>query len=413
MIRIDLRENGDPLEVELPDRVGLALAGLDIVSAVPSITPGVWTISATSRVGVARIGEVELWIEPKLDIRRLFFLLGYALTGNGWQDADVDLAEAPNLLVALARAFARQADKALQQGLLQGYRTVEEALPVLRGRLRETEQVGRRYGLMVPVEVRFDEYTADIAENQLLRAAAKLLLRLPRIPKDVRRSLLRLILRLSDISTITPGHPLPRWQPSRLNIRYHLALRIARLVLQGNSVEHQRGSVRFDGFLINMAKLFEDFVTVALSEALAPLGGRCRLQDRWHLDDAEAIAMKPDLVWYDVFGRAAAIVDAKYKAEKSSGFPDADLYQMLAYCTAVALPRGHLVYAKGNEAATVHTVRNVGIEIIQHAVDLDVPPDELVEQMRILAAQVSASRSDSSGPALRRHSGLNDAASRY
>lgn len=390
MIRIELRENDDPIDVVLPDHVGRSLAALDVVSAVPSLLAGSWTLSATTRVGVARFGDVELWIRPKLPIERLLFLLGYALTGHGWQDSNVELAEAPELLVALARAFARQADKALQQGLLQGYRTVEDAMPVLRGRLRETEQMGRRFGLMLPAEVRYDEYTADVAENQLLRTAARRLLRLPRLPKDVRKSLLRTDLRLNVVTPLLPGHPLPAWQPSRLNTRYHVALRIAELVLRGNSVEHERGNVRFDGFLINMAKLFEDFVTVALREALAPQGGYCRLQDRWHLDAADSVLMKPDLVWYDAEGRPIAVIDAKYKAEKPSGFPDADLYQMLAYCTAVGLERGHLVYAKGNERSTVHSINNVDVNIVQHAIDLDAQPSALLREVGQLANLISS-----------------------
>lgn len=43
------------------------------------------------------------------------------------------------------------------------------------------------------------------------------------------------------------------------------------------------------------------------------------------------------------------MVDAKYEAEKPSGFPQADTYQMLAYCTVLGLPVGHLVYAEGNQ----------------------------------------------------------------
>ncbi len=79
--------------------------------------------------------------------------------------------------------------------------------------------------------------------------------------------------------------------------------------------------------------------------------------------------MKPDLVWYRASGDVGAVIDAKYKAEKPSGFPYADLYQMLAYCTALGLDTGHLVYAKGNEPAVQHQVRNAGTRILQHAVE--------------------------------------------
>ena len=66
--------------------------------------------------------------------------------------------------------------------------------------------------------------------------------------------------------------------------------------------------------------------------------------------------MRPDFVWSHG-GRARVVVDAKYKAEKPSGFPQADLYQMLAYCTVLGLDEGHLVYAKGTEEPAVHVVR--------------------------------------------------------
>ena len=175
----------------------------------------------------------ELWVAPKLPIRRLLFLLGFARKAKGWRDEDIGMLQAPNLLVAVAEAFARQATRALAQGLLQGYRSVEEALPVVRGRLREADQLRRRHGLPVPLEVRYDDFTVDIAENQLLRTASERLLRLPGLPNRLRASLLRAVLRLGDVARLVPGHPLPRWQASRLNTRYHVALRLAELVLRG------------------------------------------------------------------------------------------------------------------------------------------------------------------------------------
>lgn len=58
---------------------------------------------------------------------------------------------------------------------------------------------------------------------------------------------------------------------TRFNARYHTALRLAELVLRATSVEHESGGVAVNGFLLDMPRLFEDFVTVALREVLAPL----------------------------------------------------------------------------------------------------------------------------------------------
>lgn len=392
MTVVELVENGPALEVALSRRDGAALADSGLVIAAPTTTEGWWSVSPASTVGVARVGGVELWVAPKLPIRRLLFLLGFARSAKGWRDEDIGMLQAPNLLVAVAEAFARQATRALAQGLLQGYRSVEEALPVVRGRLREADQLRRRHGLPVPLEVRYDDFTIDIAENQLLRAASERLLRLSGLPNRLRASLLRVVLRLGDVVRLVPGHPLPRWQASRLNTRYHVALRLAELVLRGGSVERESGTVRVSGFMVAMNRVFEDFVTVALGEALTAYGGFCRRQDRWHLDEAHRIGMQPDLVWYEPSGQVAAVMDAKYKAAKPSGFPEADLYQMLAYCTVLGMRRGHLIYAKGNEPATAHTVRNTGIEIVQHALDLDRSPRQLLVDVEGLAASIASSR---------------------
>lgn len=84
---------------------------------------------------------------------------------------------------------------------------------------------------------------------------------------------------------------------------------------------------------------------------------------------------------WELRGRPAAVADAKYKQEKPAGYPDADLYQMLAYCTALRLPRGHLIYAKGNAIAARHVVRHAGTEIICHALNLTLSPQELLAQV--------------------------------
>lgn len=139
-----------------------------------------------------------------------------------------------------------------------------------------------------------------------------------------------------------------------------------------------------------MAKIFEDFVGVAMREAMAPRGGRVSLQYPTHLDEQSLVPMRPDLVWLQG-SRVLAVADAKYKAEKPSGFPQADLYQMLAYCTALGLRSGHLIYARGNELPAQHHVINSPVEITCHALDLDLPPTQLLLQIDQLAGMVTRS----------------------
>lgn len=396
---VELVEHAPATRLALPDAVGRALAASGVVDAAPDpYTPGFWSLRAGSKVGAVAVtapggGEpVTVRVTPKVPIVRLFFLLGYSLDPQrSWRDGEVEVTEHRDLLPALAHAVERQVDRALRQGLLQGYRATEESALVVHGRIREAEQIRRRFGAMLPIEVAYDEFTTDIAENRILRAAVERLLRLPGIPRDVRRRLLHQRARLADVTAIVRGQPIPDWLPTRLNARYQNALHLARAVLNGVSAEHTPGGLRIDGFLFDMNKLFEDFVTVALREAFRTGGSghTAHLQDSHHLDEAAAIRMRPDLVLYEpAGGTPCAVVDAKYKAEKQGGYPDADLYQMLAYCTALGLREGHLVYAKGNAPHAAHRVRHAGIVIHQHALDLDQEPAGLLTEVEELAQRL-------------------------
>ncbi|MEU7468678.1 restriction endonuclease [Streptomyces sp. NPDC044984] len=393
---VELVEHAPAVGVALPDDVGRALAALRIVDAAPDpYSPGHWSLRAGSKVGAVTVavpgheGPLTVRITPKVPIGRLFFLLGYSLDPAGaWRDGEVDVAEHREVLPALAHAVERQVDRALRQGLLQGYRVTEETSPVVRGRIREAEQIRRRFGAALPVEVVYDEFTTDITENRILRAAVERLLRLPGVPREVRRRLLHQRARLADVTLLVRGRPLPEWRPSRLNARYHHALRLARAVLEDASPEHGPGGLRVEGFLFDMNKLFEDFVTVALGEALRGSGYVARFQDPLHLDEARTIRMKPDLVLHGPDRAPCAVADAKYKVERPGGYPDADLYQMLAYCTALGLDEGHLVYAKGNAGHAAHRVRHAGIVLHQHALDLDQDPAGLLADVAEVAARL-------------------------
>jgi 5-methylcytosine-specific restriction enzyme subunit McrC len=388
---IELAELEVPVSVELSADAGRLLAASGVVTAAPSAyRPGWWMVGPSRKVGVARVGDIVVRVTPKVPIARLLFLLGYSVHGAAWQASTVDLGEAPDLVAAVAQALWQQVSYAIGQGLLPGYVTVEASSPVLRGRLLESAQLARHHGLPLPLEVRHDEFTVDIPENQVLRTACERMLLVPRVSAETRVRLRRLLREFGDVATIRRGDSIPAWQPTRLNARYHVALRLAELVLNATSVEQSVGKVAVNGFLLDMPRLFEDFVTVALRESLeGEYGGRVVGQWRGHLDQAGRVDLRPDITW-QVGGTVVAVADAKYKAEKPSGYPNADLYQLLAYCTVLGLRVGHLVYAAGNEEPVRHVVRGADVEIICRALDLSQPPERLLAEVRELARAVMA-----------------------
>jgi 5-methylcytosine-specific restriction enzyme subunit McrC len=392
---IPLVEGGDWTEVELTEAQARALDAAEFVDVRP-VSARRWRLRARHLVGAARIdsidGPVEIRIEPKTSIERLLFLIGYAQRSLRWRDEEVDAGERTELLPAVAHAFARAAERALRQGVLHGYRQVEEALPQVRGRIRETDQLRRTYGLPVPVQVTYDDHTVDVVENRLLLAAARRLLALPRIPPETRKLLRHLLLRLDGVGHVPywrSAHEPPEWTPNRLNTRYQTALGLASLVLRGGSYELADGrKVRVDGLLLEVWRIFQEFVATALTDELLPHGGRVAAPDKsLYLDRDRQIKLEPDFVYRDPSNRPRIVADIKYKAPSGKPSND-DLLQILAYSAATGLPRGHLIFAAGTPTPDRYFAEHVGIEIHCHTLDLDRPPTAVLAQIRSLAARL-------------------------
>ncbi len=371
----------------LEEGVAERLVATGVVVATP-LGSRRWELRAGRKVGVVRIGELTIWVNPKVTIARLFWLLGWATRAVFQAPGPVNLDETEDLVPALAEAFCAHTERSLRGGLLQGYREVDGSEAVLRGRLRTGDQLRQRFGLPVPLLIRYDDFLADISENQILKAAASRLLLLDGIGGAVRARLRRVRGLLVDVSDVPLRVPLPSWRPTRLNARYHDALWLAGLILSGGSVDQEPGRFRLDGFLIDLHQVFENFVARTLGAALERRQGRCQAQDRYTLDDQATIDIRPDLVWR-IGGCPVAVVDAKYKAEKPAGFPQADVYQALAYATAYRLGDAHLVYAHGNEVAQEWTVRHAGVRIVAHTLDLDQAPGAILDHVEALAGRIA------------------------
>lgn len=385
----ELQSAAEPCSMDGEAAAQLRETGLVTVS--PAVN-GQWIILPCGLVGAVQIGDLLVEVKPKskLKLSRLLFLLGYART-PGFKPGDVAGVEDRDLFGALAESLARQVQSALARGVLNGYVAVEEALRTIRGRIRVGDQISRRPGMLLPLEVSYDDFTVDIAENRILRTAIRRILHVPRLSEDVRARLAHLDAKLDGVVPLRHGIPLPVWTESRLNERYIPALRLAEIVLRNMSAEAGVGRHRVASFVVNMATVFEDFVTTALSEALADQPGITTPQYPAFLDQDEdlksslRIRMFVDVV-HEISGRPALIFDAKYKASSWSGaYPNADYYQMLAYCTSLELPRAWLVYA-GSGMPRIRRIAHSATAIVEFPLDVSQDPYDLLESVRELAA---------------------------
>ena len=263
----------------------------------------------------------------------------------------------------------------------------------MRGRVRFADQISRRFGIPLPVEVAFDEYTEDIEKNRLLKTAihrlGHSLIRSPTTRRELRR--LRPAFESVRLGSYRRA-ALPEVAYSRLDEHYRPAVELARLIIENSSLELRRGAVAGAALLIDMNKVFEQFLYVALGEALGLPKRQWKHEESLTLDEAGRISMKPDLSWWPTGtaengARPVFVGDAKYKKLETPGFQHADIYQMLAYCTAADLPSGLLVYAGGGKQSA-HKIKHAGKTIEVASLDLAGSPEEILAQVRRLAGRV-------------------------
>jgi 5-methylcytosine-specific restriction enzyme subunit McrC len=171
---------------------------------------------------------------------------------------------------------------------------------------------------------------------------------------------------------------------------------LARLILRSVFFDLAHGTVRAAAFLIDMNKVFESFVHVALREALR-LGERvfprcARGRELW-LDRARRIRLEPDLSWWED-GVCLFVGDAKYKRIAASGIKNPDVYQVLAYSIATGLPGGLLIYAAGEGEPVVHEIVEIDRRIEVAALDLSGQPSEILREACGIAEQVRRLRAE-------------------
>ena len=355
-----------------------------------------YVLTSNSIVGALEVENLSLLIEPKIGIPQLLSLVSYAMGLFRQQDdLSFNFEEAKALPDVLALALVSAANRAFARGLLHGYRTEEEALYTVRGRIRFDEQIRRRFSVPLPVEVRYDEFTDDILANRLVKAAAYRLRGMRLRSTPARQGLARVAGILDNVSLKEfPRNDVPKVQFDRLNEHYRVVVELSRLILRHSAFESGRGEVRATGFLMDMNEVFQEFVTQALREALGV--PEWEFGEMWNsLDEGGKVWLRPDLTWWD--GKDYRFVgDVKYRIDdrnRNDRNRNDDLYQLLAYVTALDLPGGMLIYAKGEADPYEYKVRHSGKTLEVVALDLAPPDlahplDRILKQVEDLAKRV-------------------------
>ncbi|WP_259849913.1 McrC family protein [Brachybacterium muris] len=360
------------------------------VDVVPT-AGGRWRITANSLVGTLDVAGVRLLIRPKIKPENLFLVLEPGLPPQAWGREPFEYDTTSNLLTSVVAFFARTIETTLARGVLRSYENRGESLISFRGRIDTAGQF-RRAGVLVPMACTYDDFTVDIVENRVLRAAVRRALRVPGVAVTERGRLKRQLAALEGVSDV---HVRPEAFDSihltRLNAHYAPALRLARLVLANLTLKDQAGATSASSFTVDMNDLFQRFVTQRLRSALR---GRVEVLDEplVHLGRDRRVPMSPDLVFCTARERIVYVGDVKYKLADNARGRSGDYYQLLAYTTALDLPEGVLIYCrgKGEEPERAVTVKNTGKRLIVWSVDLSGSVGQVEQEVAALAERICA-----------------------
>lgn len=319
-------------------------------------------LRAQQVVGILVAPGATLEILPKLDgldegatrhclvrmIAKVFDLkvASGSLTKIGLQNYD--------LLELIIRLFSDSLIETARRGLPRRYVQTEADRTALRGRLDYQRQFTVLAATPQKLACRYEELSADIALNQIMRAAVAHLLPLARVRENQRR-LMELSFVFADIAAVEIGR-LP-WNSvilDRTNADWKTLLTLAKFLLQGRFQTTSSGDATGYALLFEMNALFEEYVGRMLRRSLAGHGLDVQLQGPrgYALTSDKGVphlATKPDIV-VSRHGQPVVIIDTKWKrltgttSDPTGGISESDVYQMMAYGRVYGCHRLTLLY---------------------------------------------------------------------
>lgn len=348
-------------------------------------------VNPTSCVGHFTLPSGRIIIvEPKIDAASVFRMLGYVFADEHrrlfeWED--VRYASERLLFEPLVERFNSLVTARTKRGLVQDYIRQEENLGVLRGALNIKAHIQQNLGRENRVHCRFFEQTVDIPDNRFVKAVLWHLLRFGGWTPQTTQSLIRNLHHFDGV-TLEPlrSQGLPNRHYHRLNDDYRPIHELCRLFAECSSISEHFGSVRLNGFLLDMNHLFEQFVERAFLNVSRRGERRVVAQERTSLAlGTGSPKIQPDVkVWSG--DRVVAIADAKYKRDYAAP-PNGDLYQVITYGTALACPEVYLLYPQ-TEIDAERDLQIINSPIVVRTRRVDIASPTAIENAEALAKSV-------------------------
>ena len=299
-----------------------------------------WHLKSKGRVGNIPITpEFHIAIRPKVPINNLFGMLDYGYQIKFLQGS-IQCQSLEEIYEELANILAQKILERCRKGLYRDYLSKTERLAYIRGR------VDLRSALQKPWDVKlkchYNEQTGDIEDNQILAWTLFIIGRSGLCRESVSSTVRKAFHALQGFVTLKTfkSEACIDRNYHRLNQDYQLLHALCRFFLDNTGPSHETGDREMLPFLIDMAKLYEQFVAEWL-KANTPKGFFVKQQHRVTHD--QNYFDRIDLLLCDIAtSKVQYVLDTKYKAPDKVA--NNDIHQIVAYANALKCQNAILVY---------------------------------------------------------------------
>jgi 5-methylcytosine-specific restriction enzyme subunit McrC len=301
-----------------------------------------WHLKSKGRVGNIPITpEFHIAIRPKVPINNLFGMLDYAYNLKiKFPQGSIQCQSLEESYERLANILAQKILERCGKGLYRDYLSKTERLAYIRGR------VDLRSALQKPWDVKlkchYNEQTGDIEDNQILAWTLFIIGRSGLCRESVSSTVRKAFHALQGFVTLKPfkSEACIDRNYHRLNQDYQLLHALCRFFLDNTGPSHETGDREMLPFLIDMAKLYEQFVAEWLT-VNTPKGFFVKQQHRVTHD--QNYFDRIDLLLGDSQTKKVQyVLDTKYKAPDKVA--NNDYHQIVAYANALNCQNAILVY---------------------------------------------------------------------
>jgi 5-methylcytosine-specific restriction enzyme subunit McrC len=315
---------------------------------VPADQAGWYRITPLGFVGVVIAPHCRFVLQPKIPVRCLLHLLDPLAELTPFLDR-TDVAPGTEALNFLAGQLARLLGERLRAGLHQAYVERLTCGPVLQGRVDVTAQLRQPSLARDRLHGRLDEHTPDVPCNQLLKSTVEFLLRSPLLAVAVRALLQGCLRSLATIQSVPlDANSVAAAAPDPLTEAYRPLWDLCRFLINNLAPDQAPGPAPAPAFLLDMQRIFERYVTAGIEAAAGPrkrhtMAAQRSFQASEQADGQPGVHMRPDLT-VSRRDKPIVVLDAKWKQLPAGALIPEDLYQAIAYATALGVRRAVLVY---------------------------------------------------------------------